>query len=139
MRLSGAGFLLAMATFVVVALAVIGFYVANAGPPRSGQVPLEVERGDADAGRRALEAFGCGACHAIPGIRSARGRAAPDLSGLRERSFLAGRMPHTPENLVRWIMEPQSISPGSAMPNLGVPEQSARDMAAYLYQAGGTR
>jgi cytochrome c1 len=35
--------------------------------------------------------------------------------------------------LIRWIETPQAIEPGTAMPNLGVTEQRARDMAAYLY------
>jgi cytochrome c len=34
---------------------------------------------------------------------------------------------------MRWIREPQSISPGTAMPSLGVTEQDGRDIAAYLY------
>jgi len=34
---------------------------------------------------------------------------------------------------VRWIMAPQSLVPRNAMPDLGVPERSARDIAAYLY------
>jgi cytochrome c1 len=34
--------------------------------------------------------------------------------------------------MIRWIRHPQGIVPGNVMPNLGVPEQEARDMAAYL-------
>ena len=30
-------------------------------------------------------------------------------------------------------MTPQRFEPGGAMPNLGVSEDDARDMAAYLY------
>jgi cytochrome c len=54
-------------------------------------------------------------------------------AGIGERSMIAGEAPNTPENLIRWIENPQSIEPNTAMPNLGVGDQAARDMAAYLY------
>ncbi len=41
-------------------------------------------------------------------------------------------LPNTPENLVRWIQQPEQIRPGTAMPNLGISEDDARDIAAYL-------
>ena len=40
---------------------------------------------------------------------------------------------NTPDNIVKWIVMPQSILPGGAMPNLGVTDRQARNMAAYLY------
>jgi cytochrome c1 len=51
-------------------------------------------------------------------------RAAPEL---------AGNLPNTPENLVRWIRQPQTIKPGNVMPDLGIGVRDARDIAAYLY------
>lgn len=67
-------------------------------------------------------------------MRYATSRAAPPLNGIRERQILAGELPNTPENMVRWIMHPDSIEPDVAMPALvaGDP-QAARDIAAYLY------
>jgi cytochrome c len=38
-----------------------------------------------------------------------------------------------PDNLVDWLRHTQAIVPGSAMPDLGVTERDAWDMAAYLY------
>ena len=38
-----------------------------------------------------------------------------------------------PAALVRWIRYPQSVVPGNAMPNMGIGDQEARDIAAYLY------
>jgi cytochrome c1 len=35
--------------------------------------------------------------------------------------------------MLRWIREPQEVSPGSVMPEMGVTEQDGRDIAAYLY------
>ncbi len=69
--------------------------------------------------------FGCGSCHTIPGVRGADAMVGPPLNG---------RLPNTPENLVHWIVTPQTVEPGTAMPNLGVSEREARDMAAYLYK-----
>ena len=56
----------------------------------------------------------------------------PSLRKLARRSYIAGVLPNTGENLVRWLREPQSIKPGTAMPDLGVGERDARDMAAFL-------
>jgi len=58
---------------------------------------------------------------------------APPLDHFYQRSYIAGRLPNTEENLIKWIQIPQQIEPGSAMPNLGVTQDEARDIAAYLY------
>src|SRR6185295_19205414 len=84
-------------------------------------------------GRSYIEQWGCGSCHTIPGIRSAAGVVAPPLTAFARRSFIGGEVANTPENLVRWLMDPQAIEPGTAMPNLGVSDPVARDMATYLY------
>ncbi|MGH7657075.1 MAG: cytochrome c oxidase assembly protein [Gemmatimonadales bacterium] len=94
---------------------------------------MEVPGGDAELGRTQLVQFGCAACHLIPGIRKARGTVGPSLAGFAERDFIAGAVPNTPEYLVSWIVMPQSIRPGGAMPNLGITDVQARNMAAYLY------
>jgi cytochrome c1 len=57
----------------------------------------------------------------------------PPLAGFARRRFIAGRVPNEPEELVKWIRHPQGIKPGTAMPDLGVSDQHARDIAAYLY------
>jgi cytochrome c1 len=48
------------------------------------------------------------------------------------RSFIAGVLSNTSENMVAWLMSPQRVDPLSAMPDLGVTEQDARNIAAYL-------
>jgi cytochrome c1 len=80
-----------------------------------------------------IVAFGCSSCHAIPGIPQAKGMVGPPLDHFAGRAYIAGQIPNTAEGLIKWIMVPQSIEPGTAMPNLGITEQQARDMAAYLY------
>jgi cytochrome c len=77
--------------------------------------------------------YGCTSCHTIPGVRGANAKVGPSLAGFPERQFIAGRLPNEPEELIRWIMHPQSIKPGTAMPDMGVSGEHARDIAAYLY------
>ena len=90
--------------------------------------------GDADSGRLLLRQYGCGGCHRIPGVEAARGNVGPPLERIARRVYLAGKLPNTPDNLVRWIVDPKAIHPGTAMPNLSVSEAQARDMAAFLYR-----
>jgi cytochrome c2 len=89
--------------------------------------------GDAEAGRELLSAWGCGSCHHIPGVVGAKAYVGPPLDAWAERQFIAGTLENTPENLIYWIMNPQDVEPGTAMPDTGVSEPTARDMAAYLY------
>lgn len=69
----------------------------------------------------------------IPGVSGANGLVGPPLIKWSGRSFIAGEVPNNPENLITWITVPQSIEPGTVMPNLGVLDEDARDIAAYLY------
>lgn len=101
-----------------------------------GQVPRGYAvrtGGDAARGKQVITQYRCGACHMIPGIRDARGLVGPPLMMFGRRTFIGGEVPNTPDNLVRWIESPQSIEAGTAMPQLGLSEQQARDAAAYLY------
>ena len=59
--------------------------------------------------------------------------AAPTLAGLAGRMYIAGLLPNSPENLIRWIEDPTAIDPQTAMPDVGVTPSDARDIAAYLY------
>lgn len=103
------------------------------GVPPTRVVPSDVAGGDPTRGSNALRAYGCGACHVIPGVVGAQGQVGPPLTQWALRAYIAGNLPNIPPNLVRWIRDPQAIEPGTAMPSLGVSEAEARDMAAYLY------
>jgi cytochrome c len=92
-----------------------------------------VPGGDPQQGTQLIREYGCGMCHVIPGVQRAEGTVGPPLIGWADRIYIAGHLPNTPENLVQWIENPQAIEPGTAMPNLGVTEDEARDIAAYLY------
>jgi cytochrome c2 len=89
--------------------------------------------GDPVAGTHQIQRYGCGACHAIPGVPGAHGAVGPPLGGIASRRIIAGRLPNTPDNLIHWIENPQAVEPGNVMPDLGVSAADARDIAAYLY------
>jgi len=93
----------------------------------------EVAGGNAELGRQAIQKYGCGTCHTIPGVEGAAGKQAQILLGFADRGDIAGMTSNLPENLVKWIQRPQDIHPRAKMPSLGVPEKDARDIAAYLY------
>ncbi|MEZ0168171.1 c-type cytochrome [Microvirga sp. TS319] len=89
-----------------------------------------------DATRRgqvAVQQYACPTCHVIPGIRGPDAQVGPPLEGIATRIYLAGVLLNTPANMIEWVRNPQAIKPLSAMPNLGVTERDARDIAAYLY------
>ena len=114
------------AVLLVVALAAAGCNHVLRQPP-------EVMQGNPDEGRRLIEGYGCGACHDIPGVRGADALVGPPLERWARRGYIAGRLPNSPENLARWIESPREVDPETAMPDLGVTETEAQDIAAYLY------
>lgn len=89
--------------------------------------------GDSTAGKAAIGRYHCGACHRIPGIAGATGITGPALNGIALRAEIAGVLVNDPKNLTRWLRQPQQVLPGNGMPDQGVTERDARDMAAYLY------
>jgi cytochrome c2 len=90
-----------------------------------------------DAQRRGADlivANGCGACHSIPGIAGARGNVGPPLDRIGTRVFIAGMLRNTPDNMMRWLKNPQAVIPGNAMPNMNLNDAQARDITAYLIE-----
>jgi cytochrome c2 len=98
---------------------------------------LRIEGADAERGRRLVVAeYGCGACHTIDAVRSARGMVGPPLTAFAQRKLFAGRFPNAPRFLVPWLIDPTALAPQTGMPNLGVTDRDARDIAAFLYTLG---
>lgn len=87
---------------------------------------------DAKRGRQAIDHYACVTCHRIPGVVGDNAPVGPPLDGIGARDYIAGILENTPRNLARWLRNPHAIDPDSAMPDLGVSERDARDMAAYL-------
>jgi cytochrome c len=101
--------------------------------PKDETTAREMTGGDPDRGRELVQGYGCGACHDVPGVSGATGLVGPPLANIADRVYLAGQLPNTPDNMMRWIREPQNVESGTAMPNLNVTASDARDMAAFLY------
>jgi mono/diheme cytochrome c family protein len=103
-----------------------------------GDHGLQAMRASADPerGRELLETFGCGSCHRIPRVPLATGMAGPPLESWSDRHYIAGRILNNPDNLVRWLMDPREVDPGTVMPDLGVDSAQALHMAAYLFTLG---
>jgi cytochrome c2 len=97
------------------------------------EAPRQVSGGDRARGQRLMAHYQCTACHAIPEVPGAVGNAGPPLEQFGRRSYIAGGIPNTAPNLVRWLDNPPAMKPGTAMPDLGVSPEEARHMAAYLY------
>jgi putative membrane protein len=97
------------------------------------RIASELTGGDPENGRRAIVNYGCDTCHNIPGVLTATATVGPPLMQIGLRSYLAGRIDNTPENMIKWIRQPHSIDPETAMPETGVTESDGRDIAAYLY------
>jgi mono/diheme cytochrome c family protein len=86
----------------------------------------------AERGKTALSQYACASCHEIPGVVGAKNPVGPPLGGIARRTYLGGVLPNTAQNMQRWIRSPQSVDTASAMPDLGVSERDARDIAAFL-------
>ncbi|MBV9322186.1 MAG: c-type cytochrome [Chloroflexi bacterium] len=87
---------------------------------------------------------GCGGCHTIPNIPGAAGTIGPNLGPhdnvppVSQRPMIAtypnGTVPNNSvDDLSKWIMNPQALKPGTAMPTLGLSQDEATAAAAYLY------
>jgi cytochrome c len=115
---------------IVAGIACCAGVAAGCGGGQHQQVP----GASVSAGKDLIAHYGCGACHQIGGVDSANGHVGPSLKNFQKAiPFIVGKLPNTPDNVARWIQNPQSILPNGIMPNLGVKPQEARDIAAYLY------
>jgi cytochrome c oxidase subunit II len=83
-------------------------------------------------GREQFETQACINCHAVKGT-VANGRFGPDLTHLMSRETLAaGAAPNNPENLARWIDNPDAIKEGSLMPSMHLTKTQIDEITAYL-------
>ena len=87
---------------------------------------------DVARGKQLVRLNGCHGCHTIPQINDASGNIGPPLNGIGSRAYLSGVRSNSTDMLMEWIRFPQKIVPGNAMPDMGVSEEDARDIAAFL-------
>jgi cytochrome c2 len=93
--------------------------------------------GDPSRGEAMFIQYGCGGCHRMAHVRQALGRVGPSLDGIALRAMIAGKLANSPDNLRRWIRDPQAVTPGTDMPDLSVGDGDARDITAFLYTRTG--
>jgi cytochrome c2 len=113
--------------------ALIAVFALSACSDEGGKRSSSLTNGNPERGKTALTTYGCVACHTIPGVRGSNSLTAPLLIGISQRSYLAGMLENTPDHLRSWIQHPRKVNPHTAMPEQGVTDQDASDMAAYLY------
>jgi cytochrome c oxidase subunit II len=83
-------------------------------------------------GRRIFETTACVNCHTISGT-VANGQFGPDLTHLMSRDTIAsGAASNTRENLRAWILNPDSLKPGSLMPAMQLDDKDLDALTAYL-------
>lgn len=99
----------------------------------SREAPSRVDGGDPERGRLLTQQYQCAACHFIPEVQGAGGDAGPSLQYMGRLSYIAGGIPNQPENMIRFLQNPPAVKPGTLMPALGISEEEARHMAAFMY------
>jgi cytochrome c len=122
-----------LALFVVILL-MVGFHFMTWGLHRTSR-PLVWYLPDAhpERGPSHIRKYGCSACHTLPGNSNAKRLVGPSLESMKDRMYIAGKLPNTPRNLMLWIQDPQQIRPHTAMPDLNVGSNEARDITAFLF------
>ena len=103
------------------------------GTPACGRLQTAPSQpADLERGKRALYQYACNACHTIPGVTGSTPQVGPPLDGMARRNLIGGKLANTPENMMRWLRHTREVDPLTAMPDMGVSERDARDIAAYL-------
>ena len=114
--------------FRVVAVSVQEFSAwAKAQKASAAEPQTDAEK----AGQRAF-AGTCAACHTIRGTAAA-GKIGPDLTHFGSRTSLAAEtLPNTPENVSKWLTDPQRVKPANLMPNQNLSAEVIQQLVAYL-------
>lgn len=116
-------------------VAVTALLVATACQPPPAE-RVAIDRLAAKRGLQTIERVQCAACHDIPGVRWPKGRTGPSLHDVGLRGAIAATLPNRSDVLAAFIRSAPSVKPGSPMPPMPVTQHEARDIAAYLIEAG---
>lgn len=96
-------------------------------------VPVVSDDATIQKGKELFNSATCVQCHRVDGNPEAKAAIAPDLTHLADRETLgAGVLKNTPENLAKWMQNPQNFKPGAYMPNMRLTDEDAKSIAAYL-------
>lgn len=97
----------------------------------AGPVSISASDSLASDGAKVFADSPCTTCHMIQGV--SKGYIGPDLTHFGARTTLAaGVLKNTPENVAKWIEDPQEIKPGANMPPLLLPGPKLNALVAYL-------
>ena len=121
------------ALLVVLFVFALGALFATGSHRKNDHIARQPSGSATVRGKKIIIEKHCGSCHVIPGVPAANGLVGPPLLWFARRTFIAGELPNTPENLARWIKSPTAVEPKTAMPNLGLTDAEATDVVAYLY------
>ena len=87
----------------------------------------------AKAGEAQFTAAGCIGCHTVQGNPVAVGKIGPNLTHFASRTTMASAMmDNSPENIRRWLSNPQAVKPGALMPNLHLSPDAIDKLVPYL-------
>jgi cytochrome c len=117
---------------VATGVAVEAAFVTKRQQDESWSRAMTLTGGDPAVGRELLRTYGCNSCHTIPGVPGSA-TVGPPLDKMALRTYIAGVMSNTPENMIRWLKDPPAIDPMTAMPVTRIDDAGARAVAAYLY------
>jgi cytochrome c oxidase subunit II len=83
-------------------------------------------------GKQLFESKACAACHTIQGSL-ASGSIGPDLTHLASRHYIAaGLLPTNRGTIAAWVADPQTLKPGSNMPQVPLTADELNALSAYL-------
>lgn len=109
------------------AMSVSGEHIGCPGPDH--EQPYDRQRT-----RTMILQYACHNCHRIEDVVGPITYVGPDLRDWAHRGYIGGVLPNTRENLVKWLLDPQGVSPRSLMPDMDLTEAHARDIARYLLE-----
>jgi cytochrome c len=124
---------LLLGTAAFLAVSAIAAAITWNGQQQRRSVAIAMTGGDPARAAGHMRRYGCAGCHTIPGIPGGDGQVGGPLGDIKHRVYIGGVVTNSPDNLVKWIVSPQTYSPRSAMPASGISETEARDVATYLY------
>jgi cytochrome c2 len=111
----------------------IATYLMGSGPVSAP----EVATGDAKRGAKLMQDKGCGDCHRMGGSQVFADKSVPNERETRVAVMLAPDLRHARERLdpgalIAWLLDPQSVKPGTPMPKMPMSDSEAQDIAAYV-------
>jgi cytochrome c oxidase subunit 2 len=86
----------------------------------------------AQEGRAVFLRTACMSCHTVTGT-VAKGRFGPDLTHVAGRDTIgSGAIVNTPQNLRKWVADPNEMRPGTLMPAMHLNDHDLDAITAYL-------